>query len=141
MITSCIAFYPCLDLSATEAFYTQVIGLRTVFASDTVRDLLRQWRILQFCRLWDGEIPHRHLCLSLNCTNRADVDAEYRHLSARCSATEYPCPASQPAGLFLLFGGPKWLYCGISKDRRDFPSLTLPSLKPGILGSTTVSFK
>lgn len=126
MITSCIAFYPCLDLSATEAFYTQVIGLRTVFASDTVRIFYANGGSFGFVAYGDGEIPHRHLCLSLNCTTGRCRRRVPPYLSARCSATEYPCPASQPAGLFLLFGGPKWLYCGISKDRRDFPSLTLP---------------
>ena len=94
MITSCIAFYPCLDLSATEAFYTQVIGLRTVFASDTVR----------FVAYGDGEIPHRHLCLSLNCTNRADVDAEYRRILA-LGVQPQSIPAqhpSQPVYSFFL---------------------------------------
>lgn len=104
MITSCIAFYPCLDLSATEAFYTQVIGLRTVFASDTVRIFYANGGSFGFVAYGDGEIPHRHLCLSLNCTNRVDVDAEYRRILA-LGVQPQSIPAqhpSQPVYSFFL---------------------------------------
>lgn len=82
MITSCMAFYPCLDLAKTEMFYTQVVGLRTVFASDTVRIFHAKQGYFAFVAYGDGKIPRKHLCLSLNCANRESVDAEYQRICA-----------------------------------------------------------
>lgn len=82
MITSSLAFYPCLDLAQTEAFYTQVVGLHGVFASDTVRIFCAGHGYFGFVCYGDGEIPRKHLCLSLNCASRGEVDAEYRRILA-----------------------------------------------------------
>ncbi len=74
MITSCMAFYPCLDLAKTEMFYTQVVGLRTVFASDTVRIFHAKQGYFAFVAYGDGKIPRKHLCCrSIAPTGRASM--------------------------------------------------------------------
>ena len=104
MITSCMAFYPCLDLAKTEMFYTQVVGLRTVFASDTVRIFHAKQGYFAFVAYGDGKIPRKHLCLSLNCANRESVDAEYQRICAlgiqpQSAPAQHP---SQPVYSFFL---------------------------------------
>ena len=104
MITSCMAFYPCLDLAKTEMFYTQVVGLRTVFASDTVRIFHAKQGYFAFVAYGDGKIPRKHLCLSLNCANRESVDAEYQRICA-LGIQPQSAPAqhqSQPVYSFFL---------------------------------------
>lgn len=109
MITSCMAFYPCLDLAKTEMFYTQVVGLRTVFASDTVRIFHAKQGYFAFVAYGDGKIPaNTCACRSIAPTGRASM----RNTSASAHSAfsrRAPCAASIPTGLFVLFGGPERL--------------------------------
>ncbi len=118
MITSCMAFYPCLDLAKTEMFYTQVVGLRTVFASDTVRIFHAKQGYFAFVAYGDGKIPRKQPVLVAQLRQpgerRCGIPA---HLRTRHSAAERPCAASIPTGLFVLFGGPERLHGGIPENR------------------------
>lgn len=96
MITSALAFYPCLDLAETEAFYTQTVGLKTVFSSESVRIFSANRGYFGFVSYEDGNIPCGHLCLSLNCANREAVDAEYQRLLS-LGVQPKSAPAQHPA--------------------------------------------
>lgn len=104
MITSMVAFYPCLDLAKTQDFYTKVIGLQTVFSTETVRIFGTGHGSFAFVQYGDGQTASGKLCLSLNCASREDVDAEYqRILALGIQPKSQPAPhSSQPVYSFFL---------------------------------------
>lgn len=104
MITSSVAFYPCLDLLKTQEFYTRVIGLQTVFSTETVRIFSTGHGSFAFVQYGDAQAASGRLCLSLNCASREDVDAEYRRILAlgiqpKSSPAQHPF---QPVYSFFL---------------------------------------
>lgn len=103
MITSLLAFYPCGDLAAAEDFYTRIIGLRTVLATDTVRIFGSDAGYVGFVHYDRPETAGPHLCISFNCPTEAEVDREYQRV---CGLGLSPAPParhpSQPVYSFFL---------------------------------------
>lgn len=104
MITSLVSFYPCLNLAETQDFYTRVIGLQTVFSTETVRIFGTGRGSFAFVQYGDNQTPSGKLCLSLNCAIREDVDAEYRRILALgVQPMSHPAQhPSQPVYSFFL---------------------------------------
>ena len=82
MITSNIAFYPCICIEETDAFYTNVIGLEKVFSSERARIFSAVKGHFGFMEYPDKQAATGRLCLSLNCASEADVDTYYNKLTA-----------------------------------------------------------
>ena len=87
-----------------RCFIPKWSGLRTVFASDTVRIFHAKQGYFAFVAYGDGEIPRKHLCLSLNCIDRDSVNAEYQRICAlgiqpQSAPAQHP---SQPVYSFFL---------------------------------------
>lgn len=80
MITSNVAFYPCVKLEDTEKFYTQVIGLKVASRQPNVVILSTGQGHFGFVAYGEREVATKHLCLSLNCESDADVMAEYERI-------------------------------------------------------------
>ena len=83
MIESCITFLPVSDLKRTVQFYTEVIGLTL-------------WKDMGSCViLEDGRPLATGTCMSLNCTDCAEVDEQYQRLTALGITTQGK-PARHP---------------------------------------------
>lgn len=95
MITSSLAFYPCGDLAAAQEFYTQVIGLRLVFSTDTVRVFGCAQGYVGFVYYGKPETAGPHVCISFNCASEAEVDREYQRICQLGYPTKAP-PARHP---------------------------------------------
>ena len=80
MITSNIAFYPCISLADTDDFYAGLLGLERVFSDETSRIYSTGRGYFGFVQYPDGQAASGRLCLSLNCSDRDTVDAQYRRI-------------------------------------------------------------
>ena len=80
MITSNIAFYPCVSIEETERFYRDIIGLELVFSDGKARIFSAVKGHFGFVEYADKTAAVGRLCLSLNCASETDVDAEYERL-------------------------------------------------------------
>ena len=80
MITSSIAFYPCISIEDTEAFYLKIIGLELVFSTKEARIFSAVKGHFGFMEYPDRTAASGRLCLSLNCSSQQDVDEEYQRL-------------------------------------------------------------
>ena len=77
MITSNVAFYPCISIEETEAFYKDIIGLEPVSSEGKSRIFSTVRGHFGFVEYADKTAATGRLCLSLNCTAEADVDKFY----------------------------------------------------------------
>jgi len=82
MITSNVAFYPCVSIEETEAFYKDIIGLELVFSGEKSRIFSAVKGHFGFVQYADAKAAEGRLCLSLNCGSEADVDAQYDRIVA-----------------------------------------------------------
>ena len=82
MITSNIAFYPCKNIEETEIFYSQLIGLKLVYAFGKSRVFSANKGHFGFVQYEGNEAAIGRLCLSLNCEKKEDVDTEYKRIIA-----------------------------------------------------------
>ena len=80
MITSSIAFYPCISIEETEAFYTNIIGLEKVFGSQRARIFSAVKGHFGFMEYGDSQAATGRLCLSLNCSSEEYVDKQYERI-------------------------------------------------------------
>lgn len=80
MITSNIAFYPCISIGETEAFYKNIIGLELVFSGNKARIFSAVKGHFGFVEYSDKKAATGRLCLSLNCMSEEDVDAQYERV-------------------------------------------------------------
>ena len=104
MITSNVAFYPCVSIAETERFYTDIIGLKTVFSGPGSRIFSCVGGHFGFVEYPDRKAEPGRLCLSLNCGSEAEVDEEYaRVLSAGGRPESAPAlHPKQPVYSFFL---------------------------------------
>ena len=82
MITSNVAFYPCISIDETEAFYRDIIGLELAFSGNKSRIFSTVKGHFGFVEYPDKKAATGKLCLSLNCASEADVDTEYDKIIA-----------------------------------------------------------
>ena len=82
MITSNIAFYPCISIEETEAFYKNIIGLELVFSGGKARIFSAVKGHFGFVEYPDKKAATGRFCLSLNCSNEEYVDLEYDRIVA-----------------------------------------------------------
>jgi len=80
VITSSIAFYPCISIEETEAFYIGTIGLELVFATKEARIFSAIKGHFGFMQYPDRTAATGRLCLSLNCSSEESVDEQYQRL-------------------------------------------------------------
>ena len=80
MITSNIAFYPCVCIEETEAFYLNIIGLEKVFSSKKARIFSAVKGHFGFMEYADKKAAEGRLCLSLNCPSEEYVDKHYKRI-------------------------------------------------------------
>ncbi|MDL2248366.1 VOC family protein [Tyzzerella sp. OttesenSCG-928-J15] len=81
MITSSISFYPCKSIVETEKFYTEIVGLKLIYAVGNSRIFSANKGNFGFVE-YDGTAATGRLCLSLNCESKGDVDKEYERIIA-----------------------------------------------------------
>ena len=95
MIESCITFLPGSDLKRTGQFYTEVIGLTLWkdMGSCVILDCGKGY--WGFCQYEDGRPLATGACMSLNCTDCAEVDEQYQRLTALGITTQGK-PARHP---------------------------------------------
>lgn len=95
MIESCITFLPVSDLKRTVRFYTEVVGLTLWkdMGSCVILDCGKGY--WGFCQYEDGRPLATGTCMSLNCTDCAEVDEQYSRLTALGVATQGK-PARHP---------------------------------------------
>ena len=104
MITSNIAFYPCICIKETDDFYTNVIGLEKVFSGEKARIFSAVKGHFGFMEYADKKAAAGRLCLSLNCSSEADVDMYYEKIISR-GATPLEAPkvhATEPVYSFFV---------------------------------------
>lgn len=94
-IENSVIFFPCLDIEATSRFYEKVAGLRLaqVQSGGICRIFDTGYGYLGFCQYGDGRpIPSgpTGVCISFNCRNEAEVDAQYARLQAAGLAVDPP---------------------------------------------------
>jgi len=80
VVTSGIAFYPCISIEETEVFYTGIIGLELVFATKEARIFSAVKGHFGFMQYPDRNAATGRLCLSLNCSSEEGVDEQYQRL-------------------------------------------------------------
>lgn len=80
MITSNIAFYPCICIKETDNFYTNIIGLEKVFSSEKACIFSTVKGHFGFMHYPDNQAATGRLCLSLNCPSDECVDMHYERL-------------------------------------------------------------
>ena len=80
MIASNVAFYPCISIEETEAFYKNIIGLELVFSGNKSRIFSAVKGHFGFVEYPDKKAATGRLCLSLNCASERDVDVEYNKI-------------------------------------------------------------
>jgi len=95
MIESCITFLSVSDLKRTVQFYTEVIGLtlRKDMGNCVIFDCGKGY--WGFCQYEDGRPLATGTCMSLNCTDCAEVDEQYQRLTALGITTQGK-PARHP---------------------------------------------
>ncbi len=105
MVTSCVAFYPCVSLAETEKFYTEIIGLGLAFAGENSRIFsCGGGGYFGFVEYPEKRAEPGKLCLSLNCGSEKEVDEEYHRVIA-CGGKPQNEPAqhsTQPVYSFFL---------------------------------------
>ncbi len=87
MITSNIAFYPCLDLEQTKNFYSDIVGLKLVFENHASAIFSCGKGHFGFVDYGDGSAATGRLCLSLNCDSEHTVYEHYKRVSALGAVT------------------------------------------------------
>ena len=95
MITSNVAFYPCVSIVETERFYTEIIGLKTVFSGPGSRIFSCGGGHFGFVEYPDRRAEPGKLCRSLNCGSETEVDEEYARILAAGGRPDGP-PAFHP---------------------------------------------
>ena len=95
MIESCITFLSVSDLKRTVQFYTEVIGLTLWkdMGNCVIFDCGKGY--WGFCQYEDGRPLATGTCMSLNCTDCAEVDEQYQRLTALGITTQGK-PARHP---------------------------------------------
>ena len=80
MIESCITFLSVSDLKRTVQFYTEVIGLTLWkdMGNCVIFDCGKGY--WGFCQYEDGRPLATGTCMSLNCTDCAEVDEQYQQV-------------------------------------------------------------
>ncbi len=79
MITSNVAFYPCVDIEKTEQFYSKIIGLKLVFSGPGSRIFAcGAGGHFGFVEYSDKKAAKGRLCLSLNCETEEQVSEYYQ---------------------------------------------------------------
>ena len=118
MIESCITFLSVSDLKRTVQFYTEVIGLTLWkdMGNCVIFDCGKGY--WGFCQYEDGRPLATGTCMSLNCTDCAEVDEQYQRLTALGITTGKACPPSKVSGLLLLLFRPGRLPAGVPEDCR-----------------------
>lgn len=86
-IFSSVVFLPCGDISATQEFYTRLVGLKLAQqqGGGSVQIYDTGYGYWGFCQYADGRPAlggPQGVCLSLNCADEADVDHQYARLAA-----------------------------------------------------------
>jgi predicted enzyme related to lactoylglutathione lyase len=89
-IHSSVIFFPCFDIEATTAFYTQVIGLTLHQDQGQCRIFDTGYGYLGFCQYADKAPVVTGACISLNCTDEADVDRHYASIKNRAEIIAAP---------------------------------------------------
>ena len=108
-LTGSVVFLPVRNLAETRRFYTQVLGLELAMAQPGGAELYDTGRgYWGFCQYGDGRPAlggDKGVCLSLNCEDRAEVDARWQAALARGAQPVQPparhsrfrcTPASSP---------------------------------------------
>ena len=95
MIESCITFLSVSDLKRTVQFYTEVIGLTLWKDMDNCFIFDCGKGYWGFCPYEDGRPLATGTCMSLNCTDCAEVDEQYQRLTALGITTQGK-PARHP---------------------------------------------
>ena len=95
MIESCITFLSVSDLKRTVQFYTEVIVLTLWkdMGNCVIFDCGKGY--WGFCQYEDGRPLATGTCMSLNCTDCAEVDEQYQRLTALGITTQGK-PARHP---------------------------------------------
>jgi len=104
MVTSSIAFYPCISIAETETFYRDIIGLELIFATKEARVFSAVKGHFGFMEYPDRKAATGRLCLSLNCSSEDVVDEQFKRLIA-LGAQPLDKPrrhASQPVYSFFI---------------------------------------
>lgn len=87
MITSNVAFYPCISIDETAAFYNEILGLETVFAGEKARIFSAVKGHYGFVEYPEKKAATGKLCLSFNCESEEDVDKEYERITSLGAVT------------------------------------------------------
>ena len=82
MITSTLCFYPTSDMNATLHFYRDIIGLTVSMESPQQCVFSSPKGNLGFVDYGDDVKAQGHICISMNCGSREEVDAEYERVTA-----------------------------------------------------------
>lgn len=81
-LTGSVVFLPVRNLAETRDFYTQVLGLELIMVQPGGAELYDTgYGYWGFCQYSDGRPAlggDKGVCLSLNCGDRAEVDARWR---------------------------------------------------------------
>ena len=81
-LTGSVVFLPVQNLEETRRFYTQVLGLELAMAQPGGAEIYDTGRgYWGFCQYGDGRPAlggDKGVCLSLNCEDRAEVDARWQ---------------------------------------------------------------
>ena len=95
-VTGSVIFLPVKDLARTREFYTQIMGLRLAMVQTGGAEIYDTgYGYWVFCAYGDGRPAlsgAQGVCLSLNCTDRAEVDARWQAALAQGAQ-----PVSPPA--------------------------------------------
>jgi len=103
VITSNIAFYPCICIEETDAFYSNVIGLEKVFSGERVRIFSTVQGHFGFMEYLDKLPASGRLCLSLNCPSETWVDTHYERISRLVATLDVPKKhATEPVYSFFV---------------------------------------
>ena len=95
-MTGSVIFLPVKDLARTREFYTQIMGLRLAMVQPGGAEIYDTgYGYWGFCAYGDDRPAlsgSQGVCLSLNCTDRAEVDARWQAALAQGAQ-----PVSPPA--------------------------------------------
>ena len=98
-LTGSVVFLPVADLERTRWFYTQVLGLKLRMVQNGGAELYDTgYGYWGFCAYGDGRPAlggPQGVCLSLNCRDRAEVDARWQEALAK-GGEPVAAPAEHP---------------------------------------------
>ncbi len=100
MITSNIAFYPCIDINETVDFYSRIAGFELVYQNGNSRIFKCGGGYFGFVQYEDVAVYPSRLCLSANCGSVEEVDAEYDRI---VKLGGVPLEAPQKHAVFAVY--------------------------------------